>query len=473
MLKNQLLPVGRNNFFKKKKLFNQLVLSESHWTEIIQSTWTRNAFSFVFPLYFILFLGYENRNKSSDPVMWAITESSKSITLSSLNLLSVPAHLFQTSTARTLQNLDLSRNKLTILPKEIGKLTHLVSLNISRNAIRILPAELGACKLLEEILALSNALRPLARSIPVEALASLCRLRKLDLRYNKKLKRGALDDLRSRLNWRVEVLITLKCEEIRKVNKTHACDRDASKLQSQLEPISTPRLRARLQETFGVRTDPEVVMRPELMRLLLQEYARIGPRTVLHARGELVQSEIYEALLGQMRSMKWPKGIIRERQTVKAEGYIILRSPLEFSTKTSAKARMAAVKLQKHSRLWSLAQSAIESVDPIFAKQYTAIALTKNFSGSPHIDTQNVGPFYGLALGEFAYGTGALCVEVSPTTICEVDTKGRLAKVDGRFVHWVGPCSEERYSVIFYRTLGKPEPHRSAMFVPFLEDSII
>ena len=59
------------------------------------------------------------------------------------------------------------------------------------------------------------------------------------------------------------------------------------------------------------------------------------------------------------------------------------------------------------------------------------------FQGSPHIDTTNVGPFYGLAFGDFADGTGGIRVELDPMTVCEVNTKGRLGKVDGRYPHWV------------------------------------
>ena len=59
-------------------------------------------------------------------------------------------------------------------------------------------------------------------------------------------------------------------------------------------------------------------------------------------------------------------------------------------------------------RLWALARRAMEEVDSDFARKYTAVAFTCNFTGSPHIDTQNTGPFYGLALGDFSAGGGAL-----------------------------------------------------------------
>ena len=38
------------------------------------------------------------------------------------------------------------------------------------------------------------------------------------------------------------------------------------------------------------------------------------------------------------------------------------------------------------------------------------MAVTGNFRGSPHIDTENVAPFYALALGEFT-GGGRIAVE--------------------------------------------------------------
>jgi len=59
----------------------------------------------------------------------------------------------------------------------------------------------------------------------------------------------------------------------------------------------------------------------------------------------------------------------------------------------------------------------MHSVDPVFARKYTALAVTHGFQGSPHIDKQNVGPFYGLALGDFEEGTGGICVECSARVV--------------------------------------------------------
>ena len=100
---------------------------------------------------------------------------------------------------------------------------------------------------------------------------------------------------------------------------------------------------------------------------------------------------------------------------------------------------------------------------------YTAIAVSKGFSGSPHIDTYDTGPQYALSLGSFGEtsregGGGLLCIEVSPTSVAEVDTYRRMQKVDGRFVHWVsGPYAGTRYSIIWFRTCKPPIPKTRAV----------
>lgn len=107
------------------------------------------------------------------------------------------------------------------------------------------------------------------------------------------------------------------------------------------------------------------------------------------------------------------------------------------------------------------------SVDSVFAKKYTSLAVTHGFHGSPHIDRQNVGPFYGLSLGNFEEGTGGICVECSARIVACVNTKNRLAKVDGRNPHWVDWYDDrntERHSLIFYQVTGEREPVGPAVF---------
>ena len=55
---------------------------------------------------------------------------------------------------------------------------------------------------------------------------------------------------------------------------------------------------------------------------------------------------------------------------------------------------------------------------------------------------------YGHTRGNFS-GGGEIAVECSPLLVAEIETKGRLGKVDGRFPHWVTPYVGDRYSLIY------------------------
>ena len=68
---------------------------------------------------------------------------------------------------------------------------------------------------------------------------------------------------------------------------------------------------------------------------------------------------------------------------------------------------------------------------------------------------------YAISLGEF--NGGALMVEAEPRTVYEVDTHDAMAKVDGRFPHWVAPYTgSERFSIIWFRTKGDVTPQTTA-----------
>ena len=128
----------------------------------------------------------------------------------------------------------------------------------------------------------------------------------------------------------------------------------------------------------------------------------------------------------------------------------------------TAKSKLAAAKLRRHARIFDLSYEIVAGVDPAFAAAYTAIAVTKQFEGSPHIDTENVAPFYGLALGDFT--GGEVCVESSAHEVTHVETRRRLGKIDGRYPHWVAPHVGERYSIIYYVSNGEVVPQGDAVF---------
>ena len=60
-----------------------------------------------------------------------------------------------------------------------------------------------------------------------------------------------------------------------------------------------------------------------------------------------------------------------------------------------------------------------------------------------HRDSANKDISVAIPFGDFT--GGALCVECSARELASIDTHGRMAKVDGRFPHWVLPYEGERF----------------------------
>jgi len=252
--------------------------------------------------------------------------------------------------------------------------------------------------------------------------------------------------------------------------------RDANLLQSQLEPWPTSNLRQRLVNDFGETfKEMDLLDRKSLMDKLLQHYEdRANPEinaTNLPCRkniqikgGTPVPEGLRQELLEEMHKWRKKQGNINTRPSIKATSYLILRAPTDEELKQKAAgtlsrgARKALYKTERHKSLWDLANKTLELVkphDPAFLKSFSALAVTYNFTGSPHIDKQNTRPFYGLSLGDFdgeINGGGCVCVEADAFTVAHVSTHNCLNKCDGRYPHWVSSYEGDRYSLIFYAT---------------------
>ena len=397
----------------------------------------------------------------------------------------IPTMMIMTNIVR----LDLSRNKLTSLPKLLC-CPMLEYLDVGRNNLKGLPSEIGNCTKLKTLIALSNNIR--WTQFPIDAItSSLPLLEELDLRWNRKMNTQStrkrlledkkfIDGCRLILSPADDNVLTETETTTNTKKKLSACDRDANDLRSQLEPISTPQLRKRLHRTFGISfddSDENAYDRELIMQKLLICYENkedTSLRSIRYERGVSIDPKLLSDLLTEMERIPWPR-TTRERPKILAEGYVILQRPpssssspseenIKMTTKANNKAKNEAKKLQRFNGIWTKAIEAIESIDKSFAKQFTALAVTKNFQGSAHIDTLNIAPFYGISLGNFT--GGKLCVECSPTLVAEIDTKGKLAKVDGRFVHWVSDHEGTRYSLIYYVTSGEVIPQTTAIFKP-------
>lgn len=387
------------------------------------------------------------------------------------------------SSLMSLTSLDLSHNQLSELPG-IESLQSLTELDLTRNCFKVLPSTLRLLPKLTKLNASRNDLRPNAEFLVLLLQPpGLPSLELLNITFNKKCYTKILfDELTSKMpNVAVKMTVTHPPPPGAKVGGA-ACDRDATKLRSQLEPYTVGQLRIRLVDTFGEEPHPYYTKEPpppraEVMERLLKHYAERGERKLVRVNGIPVDPDLLSEILKELKAWAVRNKDHHERPMIHADTYMILRSPSEFEQKLkraggSRKAHPARLKFEQNKRVWQLAHQAMESVDPDFAKRFTGLAVTNGFRGSPHIDTSNIGPFYGLALGNFTDGTGGIQVELDPLTVAEVNTKNRLGKVDGRYPHWVAPYDErlERFSLIYYQTEGEIIPRGTAVFGKILKE---
>ena len=259
-------------------------------------------------------------------------------------------------------------------------------------------------------------------------------------------------------------------------------------LREQLSALSIEAMEERLRDTFErpprAPAPSEFVegfkaaRRAELLDALCVAYAeaedpwKLTTRLVRRERGRALPAGRVDELLAALRDMDWKTHV---RPGVRAAGYCVVTRPpplppphprADPSKPADAAARWGAKDPRVvRRRVWELAAALLR--DAIGRPwDYTALALTKDFAGSPHVDRNDIAPQFALSLGAFdaADGAaGALCVEEGPFHVCMIDTRGRLARVDGRFPHWVAGYAGERYSVIWYRSAGEREPRTVAV----------
>ena len=81
--------------------------------------------------------------------------------------------------------------------------------------------------------------------------------------------------------------------------------------------------------------------------------------------------------------------------------------------------------------------------------KYTTIQVNKNVVSNPHVDKNNVGPSYIIALGDFS--GGKLVIEGD-----EYNIKNRWKNFDGKLGHWITPFLGTRYSLVYFTHTFKP-----------------
>lgn len=210
--------------------------------------------------------------------------------------------------------------------------------------------------------------------------------------------------------------------------------------------------------------------RAELLQTLCAAYAArviTQPRVVVHDDVTGFQlSQAYTApLLEAVRMMDWKENA---RPLVQSSGYVILKRPWELkplhprATGEGPRWHDQDPRMVRR-RVWELAQALLSNATSKSAAfEFSNIAVSKNFLGSPHRDRNDKSVQYALSLGDFD-GGGELCVEEGPFVVRAFTTRNRLVCIDGRFPHWVSGYSGERYSIIFFRNSGEAEPMEKAV----------
>jgi hypothetical protein len=171
----------------------------------------------------------------------------------------------------------------------------------------------------------------------------------------------------------------------------------------------------------------------EALADLVAKGGRAPPPYILGS-GASVPSTLVCPLLDALRSTRWPAQA--QRSGVRTESYLVLSRELRASGHES------------YEELKRCCEAVMQWADPAF--EYDHLAITKNFVASPHVDKEDRSHQYAMSLGDFKNG-GELCVESADgQRRWMIDTRAKLARADGRSVHWVRSYSGERFSVIWY-----------------------
>ena len=313
-------------------------------------------------------------------------------------------------------------------------------------------------------------------------------------------------------------------------------------LETQLAPLPTPELERRLaaascdtrtlteddardakRAKIGGDAGPKTSLFPakrEPPRCKITRHLRLCRQLASSMNGERptrsidgrrldVQGESHHAsrLLTALRAFDgWPEDS-KKRKGVGAAAYAVLkRKDVDkmIALENHAGTSEHGSHLKKVVELWRLAQAtlnvACRSTTGDEPPAFDAVALTRAFRGSPHVDARDTSHQYVLALGDFPLSEGALCVEEVAEEVAEVarpgdardtgdagdgdsggdraargrrdgekkdaaakrfvptgrvlrvNVKNRVARIDGRNVHWVEGWSGERFSVVFFCT---------------------
>jgi hypothetical protein len=155
-------------------------------------------------------------------------------------------------------------------------------------------------------------------------------------------------------------------------------------------------------------------------------------------------------VLQELRNTHFPINYSRTNVATcnqKVEAFALGLAPYRGSTNQGGRVKGPSQWNKKFPNLYRLLKKFIAETHPDF--KYTTIQVNKNLECLPHIDKNNVGDSYIIALGDFI--GGELTIEGQNYNI-----RNRWKRFDGRKAHWVEPFEGERYSLVFFTHTFKP-----------------
>lgn len=154
-----------------------------------------------------------------------------------------------------------------------------------------------------------------------------------------------------------------------------------------------------------------------------------------------------EEVLELLENTKFPKCYSRKNIEKGIEAFVLGDVNYRGQAFLDYKTRGPSKYNKKFPVLFKSIKKMMKAYDPDF--NFTTIQVNKNVLSPPHVDKNNVGPSYIIALGE--YNGGKLVIEGK-----EYNIKNRFKKFDGTFGHWVTPFDGTRYSLVFFTHTFKP-----------------
>ena len=157
-------------------------------------------------------------------------------------------------------------------------------------------------------------------------------------------------------------------------------------------------------------------------------------------------------ILEELENTRFP--ICRTRENISSKGieaFVLGDVNYRGQKSLNYRVRGPSRNNKKYNILFDKLKEFISKRKPNFT--YTNIQVNKNVFCNPHVDKNNVGPSYVIALGDFTGGD--LVIEGEEFII-----RNKWKKFDGRRAHWITPFKGTRYSLVFFTHTFKP-PHPS------------